>query len=124
MQFQVYYQVHPKLYHQARTNAFIVVPLALSCALPGALKSSLLLSFFLIGPILHPFAPLIPFLRAFSSAFLIRSHLQSHLHLRELFVTFLCSSKQIIDCTLKCTMIYTNVCIIYNAGIALYACVK
>ena len=43
---------------------------------------------------------------------------------RGLFVTFLCNSKQIIDCILKCIMIYTNLCIIYSTGIALYACVK
>ena len=102
------------------SNAFIVVPFALSCALPGALKSSLLLSF-LIGQILHLFAPLSLVLKAFSSASYTRSPLQSF---EELFVTLLCSSKKIIACTLKCTMIYTNVCIIYSAGIALYACIK
>ena len=52
------------------------------------------------------------------------SHLQSQLHLEELFVTVLCNSRHIIDCSLKCTMIYTNVCIIYSAGIALYVCVN
>ena len=66
------------------------------------------------------FAHLSPFLREFSSVFHIPSHLQFQLHRTELFVTFLCSSKQIIDCNLKCTTIYTNVCIIYSAEI-LYA---
>ena len=75
---------------------------------------------FSIGEILHPFAPLRPFLRALSSV----SHILSHLHLGELLDTFLCSSKQIIDCTLKRTIIYTKLCIIYSAGIALYACGK
>ena len=75
---------------------------------------------FSTGQILRPFAPLSPFLRALSSVF----HIPSHLHLGELLATFLCSSKEIIDCTLKRTMIYTNVCIIYSAGIALYAYVK
>ena len=39
-------------------------------------------------------------------------------------MTFLRSFKKIIDCTLKSTIIYTNVYIIYGNGIALYACVK
>ena len=46
MQSQFYYQVHPKLYHQATSNTFIIVSFALFCASSGALKSSLLLSFF------------------------------------------------------------------------------
>ena len=104
-------------------NTFIVVSFALSCASPGALKISLLL-WFLIGQILHPFALLSPFLRAFSSACYIPSHFQSQLYLRGLFMTFLRSFKTIIDCTLKSTIIYTNVYIIYGDGIALYACVK
>ena len=56
------------------SQTFIVAPFAVSCASPGKLKSSFLLSF-LIGQILHPFASLSPFLRTFSSAFHIRSHL-------------------------------------------------
>ena len=94
------------------TNAFLVFPFALS-----------LIFQFLIGQNLHPFAPFSPFLRVFSSAFHIRSHLQSQLYLLgELFVTLLCSSKQIVACTLK--NVYANACIIYSAGIALYACIK
>ena len=42
----------------------------------------------------------------------------------ELPVVFFCSSKEIIDCTLKRAMIYTNVCIIYSGGVELYAYVK
>ena len=80
--------------------------------------------YFLIDQILHSFAPLSPFLRALSSAFHIPCHLESQLHLGELFVTFLACSKQIIDCTLKCTMIYKYVCFIYSSGIVLYAWVK
>ena len=104
-------------------NAFIVVLFAICFVSPGPLKSSLLFHF-LIGKMLHPFAPLSPFLKAFSSVFKVRSHLQSQLHLGELCVTCLCSFKQIIDCILKCTMIYTNACVIYSAVIALCACVK
>ena len=70
------------------------------------------------------FAPLSPFLRTFSSAFHIPCHFQSQLHLGELFLTFLRSFKQIFDCTFKCTMIYTNICIIYCTGNALYICVR
>ena len=78
---------------------------------------------FLNCQILHPFAPLSPVLRALSSAFHIRSHFQSQLYLLgELFVTLLCSSKHIVDCTLK--NVCTNTCIIYSDGIALYACIK
>ena len=78
---------------------------------------------FLIGQILYAFSPLCQFLRAFSSAFHTRFHLQPKSHLLgELFVTLLCSSKQIVACTLK--NIYTNACIIYSAGIALCACIK
>ena len=83
------------------SNIFIVVPFALSWASPGALKNSLLLSFFNCPDFASIF-PLGPFLRAFSSVFQITSHL----NLEKLFLTFLCSPKQ--KCTLKCTMIYTN----------------
>lgn len=38
--------------------------------------------------------------------------------------TLLCSSRSIIACTLMCTMISTNLCILYSAGITLYACAK
>ena len=43
--FQVYYQVHPVCTIKCTSNAFIFL-FVLSCASPGALKSSLLLSFF------------------------------------------------------------------------------
>ena len=104
----LYYQVHPELYHQAHLKR-IYHFFRLYCH-----------SYFqfLIDQILHPFAPLSSFLSAFSSAFHIRSHLKSQLHLLgELFLTLLCSSKQIVDCTLK--SIYTNVCIIFSDGIVL-----
>ena len=55
----MYYQVHHKLNDQALIK-HIVVPFALSCASPGALKSLVLLSF-LMGHILHLFAHLSPF---------------------------------------------------------------
>ena len=90
---------------------------------PVALKILLWLSF-LIDQILRPFTFLIPFLTAFSSVVYITFHLQSQLHLWKLFMTYFCNSKQITDCTLKCTIMYTNVCIIYGARIALYAYVK
>ena len=115
--------LHVQLHHQANIKHIYYISFALSCASPGALKISLLL-WFLIGQILHPFAPLSPFLRAFSSTCYIPSHFQSQLYLRGLFMTFLRSFKKIIDCTLKSTIIYTNVYIIYGDGIALYACVK
>ena len=74
---------------------------------------------FLIGRILHSFAPLGSFLRAFSSAFHIRFLFAILItSFGELFGNVLCSSKQIIDCTLECTMIYANVCIIYSFGTA------
>ena len=45
--FQLYYQFHSKLYHQAHIKRiYRVVPFAHRCASLGALKTSLLLSFF------------------------------------------------------------------------------
>ena len=123
MQFELYYSVHTKLYHQSHLKCIFVVSFALSYASAGALKSSLLFSFF-NSPGFASICQSSPFLRAFSCAFYITSHLQSQLHLWELFVSFLCSSKRIIDRNLKCTMIYINVCIIYSPGIALYASIK
>ena len=74
----------------------------------------------LIYRILHPFSSLSLYLRAFSSAFHIRYHLKSQLHLLgELSVALFCSSIKIIDCNCKCAMIYANVCIIYSAETAL-----
>ena len=101
----------------------MVVLFALSYASQGSLQFHSHF-YFLIDQTLHPFAPLSPFLRALSNAFHIPYHLESQLHLGELFVNFLACSKQIIDCTLKCTMIYKYVCFIYSAGILLYAWVK
>ena len=113
VQIELYYQVHPTLYLQAHLKRIT------RCT------KKFILSFIFNWPVLHSFAPLIPFLRIFSSVFNIRSDLQSHLHLLgELSLALLCRFKQIIDCTFKCTMIYANIWIIYSAGIALYACVK
>ena len=117
------------------SNALIVALLALSCASPGVQKVSLLFSFFNGSDFASncnlasieswkQFWKLKTVLKAFSSAFHIPSNLQPQLHLGKLFVTFLYSSNQIIDSTLKRTMTYTNLWIIYNAGIALCACVK
>ena len=105
------------------SNTFMVLPFPFSYASQGALQFHSHF-YFLIDQILHSFAPLSPFLRALSSAFHIPCHLESQLHLGKLFVTFLACSKQIIDCTLKCTMIYKYVCFIYSSGIVLYAWVK
>ena len=80
---------------------------------------------FLMGQILLPFATLCSPLRTSSSVSQITSHAQFQIHLLgQLFVTWLCSSKLIIDCCLKCSMICTHICIIDSAGIALYACFK
>ena len=98
------------------TNVFIIFLFAPLSSLLRAFSSAFHIPF-------HSFAPLSPLLRAFSSAFHIPSHLQSQLHLLgELFVNLLCSSKQIVDCTLK--NVCTNACIIYSAGTAYIACVK
>ena len=71
---------------------------------------------FLNGQILHPFAPLSRFLRAFSSAF----HTISITSFGGAICGF--AVKQIVGCTLK--NVYTNAYIIYSAGIALHACIK
>ena len=107
----------PKLYYQAHLKCIHRCSVCTLLCITRCSKK------FLTGQILHPFAPINPLVRAFSSVLYILSYLQSQLHL-ELFLSFLCSSEQIIDYTLKYAIIYTNVCIIYSAGIALYTCVK
>ena len=93
------------------SSRFIVVSFALSYASTGALKSSLQHSSF-ICPNLHSTCNFNSILKVFSNVFRIRFHFQFQFHLLgKLYMTKLCSPKKIIDCTLKCTMIYANVCI-------------
>ena len=122
----VQHQVHPLVHLGATPGVSSGAPWVVSSSAPQTHLLFSRLHFhsyfqFLIGQILHPFAPLRRFLRAFSSAFHILSRLQSQLHLLgELFVTLLSSRLS----TALSKMFTTNACIIYSAGIALYACIK
>ena len=85
-----------------------------------------LYSQFLIDQILHPFAPLSLFSSILKSILKCVPYTLSFAIPVTSFpgaiVTFLCSSKYVVDYNLK--NVYTKACAIYSAGTALYACIK
>ena len=112
------------------SNTFIVARFALSWASPGALKctSPGANHCAFISP-LHSFFNCPDFasicaLKSIFDSFLKCDPYNLSFTFGVAVCDFLVQSKQIIDCIFKCTMIYTNSCIIYSAGTALFACVK
>ena len=90
----MYYQVHPELYHQAHLKRIYCFSV---CTLTHTFNWPDFASIRTFKSIFKSILKYVPYTLSFA----ISLHL-----LGELFVTLLCSSKQIIDCTLK--NIYTK----------------
>ena len=120
---EVYYQVHPNCTIKRTSNPFIFVPFELSCASPGALKSSLFYFFAFISTLRFIFKTI---LKCVSYTHICNL---SYIWGSYLWLSCVVPSR-LLTTTLSVLwftpryMSFIGICLLEFAGIALCACVK